>query len=328
MTEVSTESVSRELVRYLRRGRSQPAFSRLLGFASNVVYTWESGRRYPEVSVFLRAAELAEVPVRERILGFLPEVGTLVDSPRLASPRAVHRMTTLLVGRAPKRDLARRIGVDRTTLARWLGGNAEPRLPDFLRLIDATTQRLLPFIGLFANPAELPSTQAAYRDLTAQQKLAYDLPWSHAVLRALELDDYQALARHVPGFLGRKIGITLPEEQQYLGKLAEAGQIRWDGTKWRLHRVLAVDTRLDPDRNRRLKAHWAKAGVERLERAGASPDALFSFNLFAISEESFRQIRQLHLDYYDRVRAIVDESRRADRVVLLNLQLIPLQEED
>ena len=34
-----------------------------------------------------------------------------------------------------------------------------------------------------------------------------------------------------------------------------------------------------------------------------------------------------HLDYYDRVRAIVDESTTADRVVLMNLQLIPLHKE-
>jgi hypothetical protein len=92
-----------------------------------------------------------------------------------------------------------------------------------------------------------------------------------------------------------------------------------------VQRVLTVDTREEPDRNRRLKAHWARTGLERLEQPAPPPEALFSFNLFAVSESSFQKIRELHLDYYDRVRAIVDESPHADRVVLLNLQLIPMR---
>jgi transcriptional regulator with XRE-family HTH domain len=327
MAEFSTDQVSRDLVRHLRGGRSQPAFSKLVGFGSNVVYTWESGRRSPETSSFFRAARVAKVPVHERIVEFIPEASSVVEPGRIATPRAVQHIVRLLVGRAPKRELARRIGVDRTTLARWLAGNAEPRLPEFLRLVDVTTQRLLQFIGLFASPADLPSTQAAYRDLQAQQKLAFDLPWSHAVLRALELSSYDALDRHVPGCLGRHIGIDADEEQRYLDELAAAGQIRWEGSHWSLHRVLTVDTRVDPEQNRRLKAHWARIGLERLESGSAPGEALFSFNLFAISERSFQKIRELHLDYYDRVRAIVDESTTADRVVLMNLQLLPMGSE-
>ncbi len=325
MAEFSINQVSRELVRYLRGRRSQPAFSKALGFGSNVVYTWESGRRSPELSSFLHAAQVARVPVHARLLEFLPEAAHVLEPSRVATPRATQRLTRLLVGRAPKSELARRVGVDRTTLARWLAGNAEPRLPQFLRLVDVTTQRLLHFIGLFANPAELGSTQAAYRDLQAQQKLAYDLPGSHAVLRALELSAYDALRRHAPGWVGSQIGIDAEEEQRYLDELAAAGQVRWDGSHFRLHRVLTVDTRLDPEKNRRLKAHWARVGLRRLEGGDASPDALFSFNLFAISEASFQKIRELHLDYYDHVRTIVEASTSADRVVLMNLQLVPLQ---
>jgi len=88
---------------------------------------------------------------------------------------------------------------------------------------------------------------------------------------------------------------------------------------------MAVDTRSDPEKNRALKRHWARVGLSRLGAPHTSPDALFSFNLFATSEEAFQRIRQLHLDYYDRVRAIVDETQSTDRVVLMNLQLVPLE---
>jgi transcriptional regulator with XRE-family HTH domain len=327
MAEYSTRQVSRELVRHLRGRRSQSAYSRALGFGSNVVYAWESGRRFPEVSVFFRAAQLGGVPVKERLLGFLPDAATALGTARLTHPRAVQLLTQLLVGRTPKCELAHRAGVDRTTLARWLSGHTEPCLPEFLRLVDVTTQRLLDFIALFADPAELSATQAAYLDLRVQQKLAYELPWSHAILRALELAPYRALPQHQPGFLADQIGIDVEQESRYLTELASAGQIRWDGTHFRLHRVLAVDTRKDEERNRLLKAHWAKVALERLNPGGAPRDALFSFNLFAISEPSFQQIRDLHLEYYARVRSIIEESTSAERVVLLNLQLVPLRKE-
>jgi hypothetical protein len=43
-----------------------------------------------------------------------------------------------------------------------------------------------------------------------------------------------------------------------------------------------------------------------------------------VSRSDFERVRELHLEYYARVRRIVAESQQADRVVLLNQQLIPL----
>jgi hypothetical protein len=56
MSALSVEQLSRELMRVLRGPASQRAYSRALGFTSNVAYSWETGRRFPEASVFLRAA--------------------------------------------------------------------------------------------------------------------------------------------------------------------------------------------------------------------------------------------------------------------------------
>ena len=41
------------MIKALRGGRSQTAFSRHLGFKCNVLYTWESGRRWPTEWLFL-----------------------------------------------------------------------------------------------------------------------------------------------------------------------------------------------------------------------------------------------------------------------------------
>jgi len=316
--------VACQLLEQLRGRRSQLQLSRKLGFTSNVIYTWESGRRFPEVSNFFRIAELARVPVKERLLAFLGESARGLKAHSVTSPRTVASLVQLLTSASHKNDLAARLAVDRGTLSRWIKGSTEPRLPEFLMLIETTTQRLLPFIELFADPAQLEATREAHADLVAQQKLAYELPWSHAVLRALELRAYRDTKHHVAGVLAAQLGITLEDERRYLSELERSKQIRWNGRHWELARVLTVDTREQPEKNRQLKLHWSAAALARLRANNAPESALFSFNLFAVSDQGLQRIRELHLEYYDQVRSIIEQSTHADQVVLMNLQLLPL----
>lgn len=323
---MDTDRLSRELIRSLRGRRSQPALSRRLGFTSNAVYAWESGRRAPAASTFFTVAARSGIDVSAALARFLGADAHAALAPFDAA--GVARLLHTLRGGRPVTELAAQIGSDRTTLGRWLAGKTEPRLPELLRYVQATTQRLLELIALFVDPAALPSARAAHADLLAQRHLAYALPWSHAVLRALELDAYRALPRHRPGFIARCIGISLEEEQRQLAALLAAKQIRKVRGRYRALRVLTVDTSPNERGNRQLKLHWAEVGLERLRNASAPKNALFSYNLFPIAGPELERIRQLHAEYYERVREIIAQSRSADRVVLMNLQLIPLHSDD
>ncbi|HET6337967.1 MAG TPA: DUF4423 domain-containing protein [Polyangiales bacterium] len=310
-----------ELVRTLRGRRSQPALSRRLGYASNAVYGWESGRRAPTARTFFRLAAISGVDVN----GALQRFSVAVDPNAFQRRAGLASWLRALGGDRSNSELARAVHADRTTVARWLDGRTEPKLPELLRYVQANTQRLLEFLACFVDPASLPSARAAYADLVAQRRLAYELPDSHAVLRALELDAYRALASHEPGFIARRIGISLVAEAQCLRALVAAKQIKRVRGRYVVQHVLTVDTRSDEAQNRRLKQHWASVGLERLSAGDAPQEALFSYNLFPVSNADFERIRRLHIDYYERVREIVSESRRADRVVLMNIQLLPLE---
>jgi transcriptional regulator with XRE-family HTH domain len=315
------DRLAAELVRALRGRRSQPALSRRLGYASNAVYGWESGRRAPSAHTFFRLAARSGVDIIEALRGFSVDT----DPSALEQRAGLASWLRALGGDRSNSELARAVHADRTTVTRWLDGRTEPKLPELLRYVHATTQRLLEFLACFVDPASLASARAAYADLVAQRRLAYELPDSHAVLRALELDAYGALPRHEPGFIARRIGISLEAEAQCLKALVAAKQVKRVRGRYLIQHVLTVDTRPDEAQNRRLKQHWASVGLDRLRAGDASPDALFSYNLFPVSESDFERIRRLHIDYYERVREIVAESKRADRVVLVNVQLVPLQ---
>lgn len=224
----------------------------------------------------------------------------------------------------PQTELARSLGVNRNTVARWLAGDTEPRLPQLLAFLDVTTQRALDFVAEVAPPESLPSVAPAYRDLQEQRGLAYRMPWTHAVLRALELTQYRALPRHQPGFIAARAGITLEQEEQCLAALLRAKQIQRRRGLFRVARVLAVDTRQDPAANLALKQHWFQAAASEVTLRGVPADGLASYNLFAISDADLARVRQAHLDYYERLRAIVAESRQPTRVVLATIGLVPL----
>jgi transcriptional regulator with XRE-family HTH domain len=311
------EVASRELVRALRGQHSQAALRRRLKRSSNVLHAWETGARYPRASDLLQLLQLAGRPPLPLLNRFAPCRG--------ASARALSASWVQGLARDRSRaDLSRALGVNRNTVVRWLAGKTEPRLPQLLALIEATTQRLLDFLGEATAGAPLPSIAAAYADLQMQRTVAYSRPWSHAVLRALELEQYRALPRHEPGFIAQRLGIALSEEEACLAALVRSKQVRRQGGRYRIGRVLAVDTREDPAGNLALKRHWFAAASSQLERQGIGADALASYNLFAISESDLERVRQAHLDYYERVRAIVAESKHPTRVVLTTIGLLPL----
>ena len=311
------ELASRELVRALRGARSQAAAQRRLKRRSNVLHAWETGTRYPRATDLLQLLQAAGRSAQLVLSRLAPCRGS--------TPRALlTSWLNALVRDRPQAELARQLGVNRNTVARWLSGATEPRLPQLLALVEGTTQRALDFLAALVEPLSLPSLAAAHADLQQQRRLAYSQPWAHAVLRALELDEYRALPRHEPAVLARSVGISVTEAETCLKALLRGKQVRRRKGRYHVTRVLSVDTRQDPAGNLALKRHWFATTSERLASAGIAADGLASYNLFAISEADLERVREAHLDYYERVRAIVAESKHPSRVVLATIGLLPL----
>ena len=220
-------------------------------------------------------------------------------------------------------DVASTFGCERHCISRWFRGVAEPRLPDFLRLIDVLSLRLLDFVAAIVDPVLLPSASEAWTRLQAARGTAYDAPWSHAVLRAIETEGYRRLNRHVPGWLAKRVGITLTEEDDALSLLEAAGQIRLAGGRWEVIDSHVVDTRYQRIQARRLKEFWAQVAVDRL-RAGV--EGVFSYNVFAVSRADLERIAALHRAYYRDLRAIVEQSRPSECVALATHSLVELGE--
>ena len=315
------KQVSRELLIALRGPRSQVAWSRRLGYKSNVAYAWESGRRWPTAAEMLRAATRTRVDVRASLRSFYGRAPEWLEDIDPATPEGVARFLEDLRGNTPITDLVDRSGLSRYSLSRWLSGQTQPRLPDFLRVVEATSLRTVDLLSSIVDPDQMPTIAPIWARLEARRQGANKLPWTQAVLRALELSDYWTLPAHEPGWIARRLYISEEEEARCLRFLQDTGQITWDRTHYRLER-LPVDTRRTPAINRRLKAHWSRIGAARAEEGLPGQ---FSYNVFNVSRDDFERIRGAHLKYFRAVRAIIAESSPEEVVAVVNVQLFPLE---
>jgi transcriptional regulator with XRE-family HTH domain len=320
------EALAGELLRELRGERSQTAFSRHLGYKCNVLYTWESGRRWPTAATFFRVAAKARVDWPAQVRLFLGSAPQWLPSKPSADEGWIVSFLEELRGSVPLVEVARRMRIHRATVSRWLNGKAQPKLPEFLHLVDVMSERLMDFVALFVEPSRLPACNEAWCELLAQREVAYHLPWSHAVMRVLELSEYRAMPAHEQGYIARKLSIPVAVESLCLDRLAAAGLIVKRHRRWEVVRVLTVDTRAQPDAGRVLKSHWAGLALDRLAELEPNKVDLFSYNLFAVSEHDWLRIRERHIAYFQELRAIVAQSTPAERVVLVNLQLLRLDE--
>jgi hypothetical protein len=318
------EQISSDWLRFMRGRRSQRSFSKRLGYSSNIAYRWETGICYPLAREAFVLAKRDGAAGRAALLAFYGgSLPSELDGLELGTRPGVAALLRHARGKTSLVELARRSGHSRFSIARWLNGSAEPRLPELLSLLEAATFRVLDFLACFTAIEKLPSVAEEFRVLEAARKTAYDVPWSHAVLRALELVDYQKLPRHRPGWLAERLHITRQEEERCLAALSTARQIKLEGKRWVVDQTQTIDTRVQPERGRRLKAEWLRVALERLE---AGVGGIFGYNLMAISRADLARLREMHIDYFRSMQALVTDSAPSECVVLFNTELFALDD--
>jgi DNA-binding phage protein len=308
-------------LRFMRGKRSQRAFSKRLGYRSNIAYRWESEACFPTAAETFALAKRAGINERQALASFYGSSPAWITKIDLGTRAGIAELLRDLRGTTSLVELAKRSGHSRFSLARWLQGVAEPRLPEFFSVVEAATFRVLDFLVHFVDLEKLPSVADEWRVLQAARRAAYDVPWSHAVLRALELTDYAELGKHRPGWIAQRIGITREEEELCLATLAAARQIRLQSGRWVIDQTQTIDTRADPARGRRLKAEWLRVALDRLE---GGVRGTFGYNVMAISLADFERLKELHLAYFRNMQALVTDSAPSECVVLFNTELFAL----
>ena len=315
-------AIAAEFLRALRGKRSQTGFSRRLGYKSNVSYLWEHKRNFPTAAKALAAADRVGIDVKDALRSFYRADPEWLGRVEPASTAGVSALLRDLRGNQRVLELAERSGRNRYAVARWLSGSSDPDLSEFFMLIECSSLRLVDFIEQFVNPDSLPSVREKWQQLRVARNLAYDAPWTQAVLRALELESYAALPKHRLGWIARRVGISREEEQRCLELLLKSGQIVWEGQRGVVREVITLDTRTNPNKASKLRSWWAREAIRRAESGTRG----LMYNLFSVSKKDLEKLRELQKAYMNQVRAIVAQSKPVDHVVLAVDALVALEQ--
>jgi DNA-binding phage protein len=315
------EILAVEWLRALRGKRSQRGFSQRLGYRSNIAYRWESGGCYPTARTTLGIMKTLRHDVRAAVTRFYGSAPAWLSTVDPTSREGIATMLDDLRGRTPIVDLAERSGFSRHRVARWLSGATEPRLHEWLALVEASSLRLLDFVAAFFEPRLLPSMANDYRRLKAVREAAYSRPLSHVVLRALELSAYRALPTHDLGFLAQCLDMPERDVAEAIELLHAAGQVRPQGQHWVPVDEAVIDMRADKALSKKLKSFWLEQAAVR---ALTDTEGMFGYNLFSVSEKDLERLRALHLRNYREMQEIIAQSQPNERVVLFAAQLFCL----
>jgi hypothetical protein len=225
-------------------------------------------------------------------------------------------------GSTSVKHIAGGVGASEFAIRRWLRGRARPRLPDFFHLVDAATGRLPYLVAALVPITQITSLRDRFEAAEAARLAAYDAPWSEAILRVLELDAYRALARHNDSWIATRLGISVDDVRRSLRLLIRAGAIRRQRGKLLIQNVDTVDTRGDSKHVETLLRHWSDVARDRVETGNTNN--YFAYNVCALSHADYDRIRQIIRRAFRESRAIVSASQPAERIALINLQLVRL----
>jgi hypothetical protein len=302
------ELAARQLLRALRGSRSQIAFCRRLGYRSNVATDWEAGRRFPDAVETFRAAAVAGIDVLAALRVFHPA------SAEAYAEGGVPAWLKALSGSTPHAFIARACGRSRHQVGRWLRGDALPRLPDLLALVDACTGRMPELVAALVDVREVPAVQAAAEARRRAGRLLFDSPWSPAVITLLATAPFGTTAQ-----LAERLGLLPAELEPAVEALVEAGLGAPQGDSVKLLEHMMSSVRGSEEDRQRLRTHWARVSARRLQRPSDSDQ--FGLDVLAVSRADFERIRERYLAFYREVRALVAASEPVETAGLLVVHL-------
>lgn len=322
MQVLDYQQICIELLTHVRGGRDTRRLSRALGYKSDVVKRWERGERMPSAEQAFALMAKCGVEPRARLAeGFFVFDGDWLRPWRQPNAAFIQAMLKHVMGDRSASEVARGLGWSRFAVGRCLAGKTKPTLVDLLRWVEDCTGRGIDWLASFVSPSQLPSAAGPWRRLEAFRLAIYDTPYVDAVIRALELDDYLALERHYEGWISGRLGIGIQDEKRALRRLLDAGIVERVGPRLVSRAPARLNTSATPARVRGVKRFWGEEALRRLE---ADAPGLYSYKVMNLSAANYEKLEQRHREYFQALSELTAASRQNDKVVVVNLQLMPL----
>ncbi|MEQ1501372.1 MAG: helix-turn-helix transcriptional regulator [Myxococcota bacterium] len=314
------DEVAEQLLRALRGSRSQVAFSRRLGYRSNVAAKWESGRRFPTIGEVLRACERSGIDATAALARFHPPAAVELDP---AAPDAMGRWLRALAGSASAADLARRSGLSRHQVGRLLRGEAHGHLPEWLAVVEAATGRVVDLVAELVDLDRVPALHEVIARRRATERWVVRHPWGPAVLAVLETRPGGWRVADAVRAVADGLGLDEVAARSELDAAVAAGAIDAGRGTLAARPSVSLSVAPSPDELAAMRAHWASVSAARAGEP--APDDVLSFNVFAVSDADLARIRDLQRAFFREVRSVVASSGPSETAAVLVVHTFALR---
>ncbi len=312
--------VAQELVKSLRGRTSQGALSRRLGFKTNVVYRWEAGLREATADDLLEILRLRFDDIETRLWRFAqgPDGENVSDREFEWS-----RWFQILRGDQSVADIATRLDISQQAVRRILRGDTSPPLSRLLQLVDCLSNRILNFVELMTDPADLNSLRGVRALVEAQMAITFEHLYAEAIIGCLETSGYIALPSHSNAWIAGRLDLPLSVVETTIEALVAARGIQIRGGKFKTQHRRMVNTQARSKADaRRLARHWTNVCMARPEAHTRSGYLVFSADQAALDDigrimtEAMHQViaRVANATSVDQVGALTVNMSRLDQV--------------
>lgn len=308
-----------EVLQALRGKTSQMALSGALGYSHNQVYRWESGQIRTSWLDFVHICNHLDVPLETVLVDF---IGYPL---RVESSRQVVKA---LIGLNRIDDVAKAIDRSKHIIYRWLRGESEPQLEDIFLLTYKSTNWLFEFISSLTDERKVPLLKDLMPLRRKEKEFHYDNPLFGAVIRALELTDYERAANHSDALIAKSVGSSVAEIKRLLQSAERKGLIEKIGRKYRAVNK-SLSTKGDLDGRRRILNYWLKNLATKSQDPSWNQQQA-SYLLFTTNTKTHDKIVELNQSHRQALLALLhsDDNRAnagdLDRVVFWYQDLVNL----
>ncbi|MGC4086992.1 MAG: DUF4423 domain-containing protein [Polyangiaceae bacterium] len=308
---------ARELMRGIRGKRSQVAFSRRLGFRSNVAAKWESGQRMPTACEALRFSQRVGIDVHSMLSTFHPATAPLLTK---LEPARVAAWLAALRGARSLAAVAAQCGLSRFSVGRFLSGHSEPRVPQFLSLVDALSGRAPDLLQAWIGIERVPSLAARYQRARAAREAMFEQPLCLAVMCLLDTRPLQVGAPAQLRALSKCLGRPARAIKRCIDILLRGQVVALEGDRYSLTGSLSIDSNADATRERDARQYWNDVARSRIR--SPTPLDLCSYNVFSVARRDYDKLLQLQREFFRSARAIVAASEPTEMAGLLLVNLV------
>jgi DNA-binding phage protein len=311
------DQVARQVLRGIRGERSQVAFSRRLGFRSNVAAKWESGQRLPTAAQALLYSHRLGIDVTASLGAFHPATAAVLSK---LEPARVAAWLEALRGTQSVSMLSARSGLSRFSVGRFLSARSEPRLSQFLRLVDALTDRLPDFVDAWVGIEQVPALASRYQRVQAARAAMFEQPLCLAVLCLLDTRPLDVPARAQLALLAKTLGRSPRAIRLCLDTLLRGRVLGKPRDRYVVSGALSVDSHSGPERERAARSFWT--GVALRHVRAPTPADLCSYNVFSVTRADYEKLKQLQREFFRGARALIAASEPTEMAGLLLVNLV------